>query len=38
MIKLLAETPRDREMVEKLQRAFGQLRKHRDERVRELED
>jgi hypothetical protein len=38
MVKLHAETLRDQEMVDKLQRALEQLRKYRDERVGELED
>ena len=38
MIKLLAETPRDQEMIEKFQRAFANLRKKQDERVKKLEE
>ena len=40
MIKLLAETPRDQEMIERFQRAYENLRKivdRQNERIRELE-
>lgn len=36
MIQLLAETPRDQEMIEKFQRAFDQLKKHTDDRINDL--
>ena len=41
MIKLLAETPRDQEMIERFQRAYENLRKivdRQNERIKELEE
>ena len=38
MIKLFAETPRDQEMIEKFQRAYGNLKRIADKRIRELEE
>ena len=38
MIKLVAETPGDQEMIEKFQRAFEQLRKHMDEQNKRLKE
>ncbi len=38
MIKLLAETPRDQEMIEKFQRAYENLKKIVDRLQKENED
>lgn len=37
MLQLLAETPKDQQMIDRLQRAFEQLKKHLDDRIADLE-
>ena len=37
MFQLLAETPKDQQMIDKLQKAFEQLKKHMDDRLEEME-
>ena len=38
MIKLLAETPGDQKIIDNLQRSLDQLRKHMEERIKDLEN
>ncbi len=38
MIKLLAETPRDQEIIDNLQRSLDQFKKHMENRIKELRE